>query len=182
MYRVKQDKRVIKSAEKIKEGLLRKLKSRPFNDISVSDIAHESGVCRATFYRLFDTPTDVLAYACDSFAIRITSLIKENFAKMDRDSFLRFILTSWIDQADLIDAVVKSGRPIVLFRALRVIFDDVVSYGDQFNDDEKDYIQSSLAAQFGSILFVWIQHGRRESADVLLRLFKRFAAATSSQR
>jgi len=182
MYRVKQDKRVIKSAEKIKEGLLQQLKCRPFNDLSVSDIAHESGVCRATFYRLFDTPTDVLAYACDSYAINVLSQIKVNRETMDRETFLRFILKSWIDQADVIEAVVKSGRPLVLHKSLQIIFNDVLSFGNQFTDDEKDYIQSSLAAQFESILFVWIQHGRRESVGFLLRLFKRFAAATASKR
>lgn len=179
MYRVKNDIRVLRSADALKAGLLRCMQDKPFNEVSVSDISRESGICRATFYRLFDTPTDVLFYACESFAVALNAQMRENRTRMTRDDFLRFVLSSWIDKADLIEAVVKSGRPVVLHRALQIIFKDIVSYGDQFTDDEKDYIQASLSAQFGSILFVWAQHGRRESPDFLLALFKRFAAAAA---
>lgn len=180
MYRIKQDKRVLASAGKMKKGLLVCLKSKAFNDISVSDITRASGVCRATFYRIFDTPTDVLAYTCDSYAEKLIREIKEKRGSMNRDSFLRFILTNWMENAEVIEAIMKSGRYMVLNRSLQIVFNDIISFGNRFTEDEKDYIRSSLAAQFGSILFVWVQHGRKESAGFLLRLFRRFATATSA--
>lgn len=181
MYRIKNDKRILGSAKKLTDGLFRLMKTKPFNDISVSDIVRESGACRATFYRIFDTPTDLLSYACESHAKEILEKLKEDKGRMSRDEFLRFILTSWIDQAEIIEAIMRSGRPLVLHNALGIIFREVISFGDQFTENEKDYLQSSLTAQFESILFVWIRHGKSDSVNYLLKLFKRFAETASKR-
>ena len=71
MYHINNDKRQIASAQKIVDGLTQCLSAKMMSEISVSDIATASGVSRSSFYRSFDTPMDVLAYA-SSTLIRST--------------------------------------------------------------------------------------------------------------
>ena len=61
MYHIKKDKRCQQSAQMIIEGLNQCLAEKEFAKITVSDIQRKTGVSRATFYRLFDDTSDVLA-------------------------------------------------------------------------------------------------------------------------
>lgn len=62
MYHIKEDKRSLRSAQLIYQGLLDCLEEKEFQQISISDIQRKSFVSRSTFYRLFDTLNDVLDY------------------------------------------------------------------------------------------------------------------------
>lgn len=66
MYHISKDKRTIESARLIYEGLLECLKTKAFDQITVSDLQKESGVARSTFYRAFDNISDVLYWKCDT--------------------------------------------------------------------------------------------------------------------
>ena len=65
MYRISADPRAVASAKKVIDGLENCLERKKLSDISVSEVCRLSGVGRATFYRLFDTPIDVLQYHSD---------------------------------------------------------------------------------------------------------------------
>lgn len=65
MYHIKTDKRSQTSASQIVQGLQECLKTTPLKAVTVSDIHRVTGISRATFYRLFDTPEDVLIYQLD---------------------------------------------------------------------------------------------------------------------
>ena len=64
MYHIVQDKRAIRSAEKVIQSLEETLINTSISDISVSRLCTQCRISRATFYRLFDNLTDVLAYRC----------------------------------------------------------------------------------------------------------------------
>lgn len=65
MFHISSDKRSFESAALIRDGLNRLLDRRPMDAISVTDLCHEAGVSRTTFYRLFDTPSDVIRWCCE---------------------------------------------------------------------------------------------------------------------
>ena len=64
MYHIKNDVRSQKSAKFISEGLQKCLAYKTFSEITITDVLRASYVGRATFYRLFDNLSDVLAYLC----------------------------------------------------------------------------------------------------------------------
>lgn len=72
MYHIKNDPRQKKSAQLLSDAtvlLLRKAGEAREEDgaaLTISGICQEAGVSRSTFYRLFDTTDDVLAFLCDS--------------------------------------------------------------------------------------------------------------------
>lgn len=57
---MKENQRITVTKRMLKEGLLRLLEVKPLDKIRVSELCGESGINRATFYRHYQTPQDVL--------------------------------------------------------------------------------------------------------------------------
>lgn len=57
---MKENQRIAVTKRMLKEGLLRLLKTKELKKIKISELCAESGVNRATFYRHYETPQDVL--------------------------------------------------------------------------------------------------------------------------
>ncbi len=57
---MKDDQRVALTKRLLKEGLLRLMQDKPIEKIGVSELCKESGINRATFYRHYELPRDVL--------------------------------------------------------------------------------------------------------------------------
>lgn len=56
----KENQRVVISKRLLKEGLLRLLERKDLDKINVSELCKEAAINRATFYRHYETPRDVL--------------------------------------------------------------------------------------------------------------------------
>lgn len=57
---MKDDQRIELTKRLLKEGLLRLIKTKDLNRISVTELCKESGINRATFYRHYEEPRDIL--------------------------------------------------------------------------------------------------------------------------
>ncbi len=58
---MKENQRVAVTKRMLQEGMLRLLNEKPLEKIHVTELCAESGINRATFYRHYETPHDVLA-------------------------------------------------------------------------------------------------------------------------
>lgn len=57
---MKENQRVAVTKRMLKEGLLRLLETKELKKVKINELCEESGVNRATFYRHYETPLDVL--------------------------------------------------------------------------------------------------------------------------
>ena len=57
---MKDDQRVALTKRLLKEGLFRLLQTKDISKIGVTELCRESGINRATFYRHFEQPRDIL--------------------------------------------------------------------------------------------------------------------------
>lgn len=58
---MKDDQRIALTKRLLREGLLRLLSKTDLNKISVTQLCIESGINRATFYRHYEEPRDILS-------------------------------------------------------------------------------------------------------------------------
>lgn len=187
MYRIKNNRRVINSAELIVKGLTKCIRSTPFEQINVCDIAAASGVSRSTFYRIFDTPTDVLAYMCDKLALDTIHLYKDK--KIGNDHYLIGInaLRYWCSQTDIIETIFRSGCSNILQKSFEAYSSDIVNSVKGLSEKEIDYLRTTLIGIICSILVVWTRHGRQETPEELMETYKKIGMvikkshATASQ-
>ncbi|MBP5210218.1 MAG: hypothetical protein J6Z27_00060 [Bacteroidales bacterium] len=158
----------MKTAQKIQSSLLELLKTKELRHITVSELSKMSRVSRNSFYRLFDTTTDVLVYACDT--------LSEDFVKIDDyieggkmgpfiDNYLRYL----IDHSDILEAVYTSARPDILETSMLRI--KTVKYPGMSDSPTLEYINGLSCAASISILMIWIRRGKRETPEELHKIF-----------
>ena len=174
MYHIKNDKRSAASVAKICNGLTACMRTKRFNEIGIAEIATAAGVSRATFYRIFDTPYDILVYLCDKL---VQDLILSNPlpGSSDRNQIALQALEYLTCHADEIAIVFKAGRMDLLQRALEPYSEQIApSFAVNASKKELDYIKASLAVRLAAILHVWNLHGREESPGEILGIFTKF--------
>ena len=114
MYHISKDKRSRKSAELIWKGMEQCLQEKSFDKLRISDINQKSYVSRATFYRLFDSLQDVLAYECDQIYSQLAEAVKhaDSFSKQD---FFVLLVEKWMAQDVLIKVLVENNMTNVIY-------------------------------------------------------------------
>lgn len=172
MYRIKDDKRIRQSADLICKGYTACLKASPMTAVNVSAIAQASGVSRATFYRIFDTPADVLTYICDSLSDDAIRLMETQKPK-GKDENLKFMFDFLMANSDTLECLAKCNRQDMLHKSFSRMFELAIpsTVMAELDEVEKAYIRESIAAFMCGVLFIWIKKGKRESSDELISLF-----------
>jgi len=176
MYRTKNDKRTKKSIEKIIRSLSECLDRKHLSEINVAEIAKGAGVSRATFYRIFDTPVDVLTCLCDNIVEDLGKKYEKELPDNNED-FKLFVLSSLIEHADSLNALYKSGRMDIMQNAIRPKAELLLN-GSRIglSPAEMDYARASAGAVLMSVLHVWYEHKCKETVDDLLAIFNKVSA------
>lgn len=109
MYHISKDVRAKQSAASIVNGLVAIAQNKELSEISVSDIARKSKICRSTFYRFFDNVIDVLVYACDCITEEVLVSAGNPEVLSTQDVFL-FLISSIMNHDHLLETLINSQR------------------------------------------------------------------------
>lgn len=174
MYYISRDKRAIRSAARVGEGLLRCLERKPFADVTVTDVQRAAGVGRATFYRLFDNTADVLAYLCDG----VFEQAGEEFRGLEDvsadETTLAFIRV-WMEHETLLKAIADSNRMDFIFRAhMKYLVPAKERFFQSADMDaaQLTYLMTMLTACTSAVLTAWLAGGGKETAEQLQQRIK----------
>ncbi len=173
MYRIKKDKRVLRSSKLICDGLNQILLTKKFEQINVSELTEASGVSRGTFYRIFDSPIDVLAYMCDS----LVEEAEDEFLKRrsnSRDELTLFFLSFWMEHCFLLESIQRSGKTELAVKAMRKRPELYkIEGGRALTDSEAEFYGSTFAGAMSGLLSVWTQHGCKQNVIEMFNIFKK---------
>lgn len=175
MYYISNDKRTQRSAALIWQGMEQCLRKKDFGKLTVSDIHEASYVSRATFYRLFDTPRDVLAYQCDMIYAELAADAAQHIYPT-RQAFFLSLIEKWTKQEVLVRTLAENNMVSILYETHmknRELMKKVFLEGSDISDHEADYLVSLLANIIPAAVNVWYQHGRTESAQEIYRSVSR---------
>lgn len=174
MYHIKQDKRSMTSARMIVDGVSDCLSDKKFTDIGISELCEKAGVSRSTFYRLFDTPVDVLQFLVDSLVKQAADKIVSEGAASGAE-YIRFYLDFIDKNILLVETIIQSGRIDILSRALNEHAATLIPVEmiENFSERERDYLRAFISSVAVALYRVNIQHGRAESPKDLLEIFKK---------
>lgn len=137
-----------------------------FNKIRVNDIFKKSFVSRATFYRLFDSIADVLAYECNKiFAERMK--VAENTTFANKTERAVYSATIWLSRPLLCKAIVDNNLYFILYETHRRNADLLKRiYNVSLPDKGKtDYFTSTLSSMICEFLSVYYEHGAAEQVE-----------------
>jgi len=183
MYHVSNDIRSRKSAELIWQGMEKCLLEKNLDKVRITDIYQKSFVSRATFYRLFDSIQDVIAYECDCIYLQLAENIKNSCFKSRQDIFL-FLIEEWLKQEVLIKTLVENNMISIIYdthmknhELLKQLFLENVSLPDR----EADYMVSVLANIIPAAVNTWYLHGKTETPKEIYNAVTRSLAVISKQ-
>lgn len=183
MYHIKSDKRSQSSAEGIVRGLQECLKTKPLKAITVSDLYKASGISRATFYRLFDTPEDVLIYQLDQMTEGAVQLYEQG-SNLPAAELLEKTIETGLQNHDFIRALVENGRQDLLFRYTERSFHKLDTlkaiFPENMSKTERDYIIAHLSMSLVATQITWNRNGRKETPKDLIRYLKRYTNVVSA--
>lgn len=175
MYHIKDDKRMVQSAEILLASLCRYCKSNAFNDLTIAELSRSSGLGRSTIYRLFDNIYDIVEYGCDRFAETLVKNYKDrkDSTGFTRNSFLLFSLEQWMSASDLVELLIACKRPDIMHNSMKKFSEGVPAVRDMENvsETEKRYIEATIGATFASIIVTWIRNGKKETPEEVYHIF-----------
>lgn len=168
MYHIKEDKRSKTSSMMIYDALVRRLRDKPFHEITITEILLESTVSRATFYRAFDKLIDILRMKCDEdFANYYKSF---NAAYKDQPpkgkDMLLYFFQYWYQNSEILYILEKINRGDIIqdaFIKTSPIFEQ--QYMSELDSDPAahEYYISSRAGEISSILIIWCRNQMRHT-------------------
>lgn len=183
MYHIKSDKRSQTSAAQVVRGLQECLKTTPLKSITVSDLHRVTGISRATFYRLFDTPEDVLLYQLDQMTQGATR-VYEQYSHLATPQLLEQTISLGLENHDFIKALVENGRQDLLFayteRSFRSIDATKSIFPENMGPKERDYVIAHLSMAMVATQITWSRNGQTETPRDLLRYLKRYTQIISA--
>lgn len=103
----RENQRVAMSKRLLKEGLLRMLENQELDKVNVSALCRESGINRATFYRHYTCPRDVLLDLERDIVRELGRNLKRPTSHEDAKRYLEEICTNLYDHKDLLRILIK---------------------------------------------------------------------------
>ena len=179
MYHLTPHLRVQHTAENLGRGLLLCLENKPMSEVTISDLHSVTGVSRATFYRLFDAPEDVLIYLCDRYKQELLADLAARDFLAPTDLFLHPIRFATKNHT-LLEALTRNHREDLLDDVHDVTVSFLSERFDLFRDlspVELHYTQALFHSIMTTTLVLWVQRGRRETPEQLLEYARKYSAA-----
>lgn len=172
MYHITNDKRSLKSAELIYIGLLQCLERKSFEQITVTDVQKASGVARTTIYRCFDNLSDILYWRCDNCFKE--ALNTASVADTPNESeLMRGYFVYWTKHSDILKLLVDINRQDIIYAChMKNAQALEETYGrlPEMNETNARYFMAISTGVTISVLNAWLDGGRKETTDELLRI------------
>lgn len=179
MYHIKEDRRSQASAAEIVRGLQECLKNQSLRSVTVSDIHRATGISRATFYRLFDNPEDVLLYQLDQMTDSAMRAY-EGGRRLTTAELLEQSIALGLENHTFLKALVENGRLDLLFsyteKSFRKLDRDNRLFPGNMDPAEREYVIANLAMAMVASQITWARNGRKESPQELMRYLRRYTA------
>ncbi len=158
-------KQIEESRKLILDGFFTILENKPYNEISMSEIAEKSMVTRMTLYRHFKSKDEILKY----LIMNIVASIKEKYSKVEEKSIGKLIemRNQEISANMYLKAVLSNKEAEHIVREFvaygRTLFQEYLELSPYINEYKRSFIIGGIE----SITTRWILGGMKESCKLV---------------
>ncbi len=174
MYHISRDKRSKQSAVLIYQGLLQCLEKKAFDQVTVTDVQKASGVARTTIYRCFDNLSDILYWRCDlTFREALHDVRPGNVP--DEWELMQGYFSYWTEHSDILALLIRIQRQDIIYAChMKNAIELEQDYGRLPGMDETKarYFMAIRTGVTISVLKAWLDGGRKETAQELVKMLK----------
>lgn len=148
--------------ESITDALIKLMKKKQFNDITISELTETAGVGRVSFYRNYESKEDVLL----TYILGISSAYWETHHKENTE-------TLWTMTFDIFEILKPTFQLIHRSGITSILYEFLLrsTKPDDAQTKEEAYVRSMYTGLVYGILYHWLNTGMKESKDELVAIF-----------
>lgn len=151
----------------IADNLIGLMKRKPFDKITIDEIAIAAGVGRSTYFRHFSSKKEVLVYKIERFwELKADEFTLEERHKFDKRNIEAFFEINYM-QKDVFQVIYSADMQSAVFDAFNKI---MIPYYE--NDSSEKYIGHFYAHGLFGLLDCWIRHEFKETPQEMAEIFK----------
>lgn len=177
---MKQDRRSKRTRLWLYESLLELMKSKDYDDISITELTEKSDIARQSFYRIYDSKDDILLSKMDEINSEIFKKSELDFAQKG-DYFLDFVIHQLVnafqENEEFFTALLKAE---LQHRELTKFSDYIVRFymkGKDHQELSKNYqywIHFIVGGMY-MVLFKWNESNMDTPAETIIKIMQRSA-------
>lgn len=177
---MKENQRISLTKKLLKDALLRLLGEKELRSISITELCRESEINRATFYRHYSVPKDVLFDIENDFINELHAATKHIKAETDAQKYLEHLCLFFYEHSTLVRYFADNDLESNLELMLSDFFASLLASGDERaaadNPEKSMIINTYLSGGAYSILRRWIDgdicKSPKEIAQITLKLLR----------
>lgn len=152
-------------------ALLLLMEQKPYEEITITDIARKAGVSRMSYYRMYKSKDDILIQYFNDIFEECLEQIK-SMEEMDRFLFTLLIFRTAREYHQLIECLLHAElHTIVLqcfIRYCTYLAEHVFAF--DMSDIRVDYWIYGEAGRFSQLIFRWVERGMQETPEEMAKM------------
>lgn len=176
---MKDDQRVALTRRLLEEGLMRLLEKKEIDRISVSELCAESGINRATFYRHYGEPRDILKNIRRNITAEVQLLAKRDNAEDNPSRWLGDVCRYFYDNKKILRVLFRTRTDDDFIEMIEELYQ---KHSDKFNHNFKNNSDSEsmkltaycYAGGFYYVLRQWILVPIDKTPEEIAEVMSRF--------
>lgn len=122
------NQRIILTKRLLKEGLVRLLETKELDKISVSELCKEAGINRATFYRHYETPKQVLLELEMDFISKMEQNISYPSSKKEVKKSMEEFCTYLYEHSSTVKLLLRSNSTMDFIQLLSKLSEEMLKH------------------------------------------------------
>lgn len=184
---MKVNQRIAITKRLIHEALLRLLETKSIDKINVTELCNESGINRATFYRHYNMPRDVLLEIENTLIEEITPIFDQLTTEVvaHRYDYIENICSYFYDHSAIIKVLFLNSSMDALTNAINKMFHHILLMKKQTTKSisvEDDAIKLISTYLFGGSYFMlrqWLMEDTQKKPEEIAKLLMQLVNYTS---
>lgn len=143
----------------IATALIKLMKQKKYEDITITDIAKTAGVSRVTYYRNYNSKEEIITHHMDELGYRLEQEMKKLDPIKDMYVCVLTFFRYWMKQSDFLLCLSEAKLSYVLLEHTNK------SVSGFATSSKKKYKACYFVGSMHNILFEWIKGGMKESPE-----------------
>ena len=175
MYNHSNKKLVRYSLTKLAGGLFYYLRTKPFDEITITEICKQAGIARRTYYRNCEDKTDLILHSTDYLDAELLS--QNDFSSEDADGQYLAFFRYWLDHREFLSLLYLNDLFGIFIEEFVNVCNEKLrlSMQDEVTADDKDHVSmwmfgnSFVIGGLCSVLLRWTAEDFETSPEVIVR-------------
>jgi len=161
----------VRSKKWLTDSLFELMKEKPYDKISIREIAEKADLTRQTFYHNFASKEMILMYRSDQLFEEFYEFAKKNKMKSVQDLIV-FYFRYWQEHADFIQVLIDNNVEYILTHRypeyIKMV--KILNVEGVLTDAQQEYVYAFYSGSLIYMLCKWIEQGMECSPKEMARI------------